>query len=303
MEDPRSLTSAIGHHRTLRDLVDTYVRDYLPTKAFNTSNTERGFFQRVAQELGSIPLDKCSPLVLNSWLDRFRATHKPNSIRRYWVALAALFTCAVRDLEWLERSPMRRVRRPPAPPSRERCLSEDELARLLKACQQSRNMNLYPMVMLALSTGARKNELRERTWEELDLERGLLLLRQTKNGTRRAVPLVGPVVTLLRGHALMRPSKYVFPRADGLKPVNITSAWTYARARAGLGDFRFHDLRHTAASYLVMNGASLRDVAEILGHKSLEQTKRYTHLVEPYTRGLLERMTQQRLFGGTPPCL
>jgi integrase len=213
-------------------------------------------------------------------------------------SLSAALTVAVKEYEWLAQHPMRQVAKPPHPPDRERILTPEEQTRLLTACQQSRNRQLYLAVVLALSTGARKNELLQRTWDDLDLERGTLRLARTKNGSSRPVPIMGPALTLLRLHAkLYGYSRWVFARPDGQKPVLIDYAWRQARAQAGLEDFHFHDLRHTAASWLAMSGASLRDIAEILGHRSLKQTMKYTHLMEPHTRGVLQRMIAQHLDG------
>jgi site-specific recombinase XerD len=91
----------------------------------------------------------------------------------------------------------------------------------------------------------------------------------------------------------------VFARADGLKPREIECAWNTARRVADITDFRFHDLRHTYASYLAMSGASLRDIAELLGHKKINQTLLYSHLLPPHTCGVVERMVQQYLPGET----
>jgi integrase len=278
------------------ELLEAYIRDYLPKKAPQTQYHEKLLYAWMAEELGSFLLADLSPLVLRSWFKSFASRYTPNTIRRYRTSLSAALTVAVQEYEWISTHPLRKVAQLPTPPDRERCLEADELANLLAACQASRNRHLYLAVVLALSTGARKNEIMQRTWEDLNLERGLLSLRQTKNGRRRAVPIVGPGLALLRQHAQRYGhSRWVFPRGDGQRPVYIDYAWVNACTRAGLEDFNFHDLRHMAASYLAMSGASLRDIAEILGHRSLSQTQKYTHLMEPHTRGVLTRMAAQFL--------
>jgi integrase len=111
--------------------------------------------------------------------------------------------------------------------------------------------------MLALSTGARKMELLTLTWRDVDLPRGVITVPKTKNGDRRVLPLAGPALALLQQHARVRriDTPLVFPRADGRHPLDIRYAWTQAVQTAQIADFRFHDLRHTCASYLAMNGA------------------------------------------------
>jgi integrase len=287
-----------GHttpEHTVADLLEAYTRDFLPMKAPTTQYHERVLFRWFAHNLGTIPLQNLSPLILRSWRDSLQPYYHPGSIRRYMTALSAVLTAGVEHYGWLTIHPLRKVLRPPTQ-DRERFLEAEEQARLLAACQQSRNQQLYLVVVLALATGARKNEILQRTWSDLDLERGLLRLPRSKNGDRRAVPLMGQALVLLRQQAQSPAhSRWVFPRADGRQPVRIDYAWRQACLQAGIVDLHFHDLRHTAASNLAMSGASLRDIAEILGHRSLRQTMKYAHLLEPHTRGVLERMIQKHL--------
>jgi len=89
---------------------------------------------------------------------------------------------------------------------------------------------------------------------------------------------------------------YVFPGRSGASPVNLWDAWRYALRRAGIEDFRFHDLLYSAASHLAMNGASLAEIAEVLGHKTLSMVKRYAYLSEQHTARVVERM-KRAIFG------
>jgi integrase len=131
----------------------------------------------------------------------------------------------------------------------------------------------------------------------VDFKRGLLTFHQTKNGERRTLPLTGPALVLMRQHAKVRrlDTAMVFP-SRSTKRRRIRDAWEYAVKRADIADFHFHDLRHSFASYLAMNGASLLEIAEALGHKSLAMVKRYAHLTEGHTRSVVERMNKA-VFG------
>src|SRR5262249_17709700 len=135
-------------------------------------------------------------------------------------------------------------------------------------------------------------------WPDVDLKRGTLTFHQTKNRERRTVPLTGQALTLMHQHAKVRGLhiSLVFPDPTGTRPANIRSSWQGARRRAGIADCHFHDLRPSAASYLAMNGASLMEIAEVLGHKTLNMVKRYAHLSEAHTRGVVERMNKA-VFG------
>lgn len=168
----------------------------------------------------------------------------------------------------------------------------------MTACRESRNRFLYPIVILAISTGMRKNEIRGLHWENVDLQRGLITLHETKNDERRSVPLVGHALDVLKDHAKIRrmDTTLVFPApfryGEAPKPLDIQSAWDWAIKRASIEDFRFHDLRHSAASYLIMSGASIGEVAEILGHKTLQMVRRYSHISQPHAAKVVERMNQ-----------
>ena len=135
----------------------------------------------------------------------------------------------------------------------------------------------------------------------MDLERRLVVLNKTKNRERRSVPIGHEVAALLREHAKVRrlDSDLLFP-GDGGAPVAIDRAWYAALKKAKVENFQFHDLRHTAASYLAMSGATTAELAAVLGHKTLAMVKRYAHLSDQHTGALLERMTQ-KYFGSTAP--
>ncbi|TKW61108.1 MAG: site-specific integrase [Blastochloris viridis] len=185
--------------------------------------------------------------------------------------------------------------------SRVRFLSDSERDVLLKACRASPNNQLYPIVVFALSTGARHTEILNLTLDDINLERGQAILRETKNGETRSIPIVRYLNTLLVEHikwvnafyeinAPKEHKKFLFPCSDGLAPIQIRKAWENARDKSGIKDFRFHDLRHSAASYLAMNGATLLEIADVLGHKTLQMVKRYSHLSESHTSTVVSKM-------------
>ena len=155
-------------------------------------------------------------------------------------------------------------------------------------------------MVLALSTGARKGELISSKWKDIDFHREVIIQHDTKNGERRVLPLTHHALEIV-AHLFQNrrlDSEYVFPSNNGKKPFDIRRAWTAALKKADIPDFRFHDLRHSAASYLAMNGASLAEISEILGHKTLAMVKRYAHLSEVHTAGVVARMNE-KIFGAT----
>ena len=196
----------------------------------------------------------------------------PATCNRYLAALSVLLNTAVREWEWLENNPCRNVKKLAEPPGRVRFLSDAERDRLLKACQESPAPYLHLVVVLALSTGARYMEILGLQWQQVDMKRGTVHLEKTKNRERRTLPLRGKALELMREHSRVRrmDSQLVFPSPNNpAEPVDARSAFETALVRASITDFRFHDLRHSAASYLAMNNASLAEIAEILGHKTI----------------------------------
>src|SRR5262249_42891209 len=131
-----------------------------------------------------------------------------------------------------------------------------------------------------------------------NLKRGTLTFQETKNGERRTVPLTGYALDRLKQHGQVCPpdAHAVFPIYTSTKRRRISDAWGHAIKRAGITDCHFHDLRHSFASYLAMNGATLAEIAEALGHKTLAMVKRYAHLTEGHTRSVVERMNKA-VFG------
>ncbi len=222
----------------------------------------------------------------------------PATSNRYLASLSDVFTYAVRECQWMEENPMRKVSRRQESKGRERFLSDAERERLLAACRASSNPDLYPAVVLSLATGARRMEILGLRWPQVDLVRSVITLMDTKNGERRILPLSVQVKDLLRDRAKVRriDSDWVFPGRTGTRPAQLRHAWHEALQVAAIEDFHWHDLRHSCASYLAMGGATLMEIATILGHKTLAMVKRYSHLSEPHTAAVVERMNAE-IFG------
>ncbi len=287
-----SFPHAEATQHTLADLIDRYTRAVLPAKRPKTQATQTGCLAWWRQQLGTLRLDAVTPARVVACRDQLAQTRAPATVNGYLAALSHAFTVAAVEWQWLDDSPMRRVRRLREPHGRVRFLSEEERARLLHVCRVSKNRWLYPVVVLALATGARKMEMLHLTWADVDPHRARITLHDTKNHTRRALPLAGHALDAIRTLAKVRrlDTSLLFPRADGRHPLDIRYAWAQALHEAGITDFRFHDLRHSAASYLAMSGASLVEMAEILGHKTLQMVQRYAHLSEAHTAGVVARM-------------
>ncbi len=151
---------------------------------------------------------------------------------------------------------------------------------------------LYPLVVLALNTGARQGELLQLSYDDLDLERGLIYFGRTKNKKLKTVPMnraVRETVGWLLSHRYGE-SVFMWPWGEQVGRTTVYDAFKTACRAAEIEKFRFHDLRHTAASYLVMSGADLATVKEILGHREIEMTLRYSHLAPAHKAKAVERL-------------
>ena len=227
---------------------------------------------------------------------RANTPRSPATVKRYLAALSRLFTCAM-DWGWATTNPVARVRKPREPEGRNRFLSDDERKALLEATEASKDPYLHTAVLMALATGARKGEILWLRWGDVSLPRKTVTFRKTKNNESRTVPLLGSALEAVRGLSKVRrlDSDLLFPwnKTDGPKTIDV--AWQKARLVAGLEDFRFHDLRHSAGSYLAMSGATPSEIAAVLGHKTLQMVKRYAHVGEQHTADVLSRMHERYL--------
>jgi integrase len=224
---------------------------------------------------------------------RAKGTRSAGTVNRYHAALSAVFTWAIKKRRaprtW--DNPCGKVEREPEAPGKVRFLSAAELERLLQACRESPWPRLYLLVLMAITTGARRGELLALTWSTVDLERAIAHVATTKNDHPKTLTLTPPVLAELRRFKSERPEALVFPsRLRITEPRHFESSWLKALREAKIKNFNFHALRHTCASYLAQNGASLLEIADVLGHRQLRMVKRYAHLTTETKAKLVNRV-------------
>ncbi len=302
IRDGRHFKTAESKRHTVADLIDRYIRDVLPTKPKQQyKQTQQLTWWKL--KLGHHLLSDLSPALISECRDELLRTPtnrggnmSPASVVRYLAALSHALSVAVNEWQWLDDSPARKVKKPKEPRGRVRFLSDDERERLLKACLESSNKSLYAVVVLALSSGMRRGEILNIKWKDIDLSQGFLILHETKNGERRRVPVSGHALDTLKEYSKVRQlhTELVFPGKTG-KPAEIRKPWLLALKQADIEDFRFHDLRHSCASYLAMGGASMVEISEVLGHRTLQMAKRYSHLSDSHVSNVVASMNE-RLF-------
>ena len=204
---------------------------------------------------------------------------KHNTLYRLYVLVRYIFNCAIRwDVAGVVQNPTDRYNIKQCKQHRERYLNRAETQRLMSAIAESENTQLTYIVQMLLLTGARKREVLDARWQDIDIERRYWRIPYTKSGVERYVPLSDAVLLLL-ARVPRYDCDWVFANPKTLEPFRVIyHSWDTARTRAGLRDVRIHDLRHSFASFLVNAGCSIYDVQKLLGHSSVAMTQRYSHL-------------------------
>jgi integrase len=279
-------------------VIERYIAEVLPLKPLNARSQKAQLLWWKAK-LGGYRLADVTPDVIGRCKDELLRTKTPRgnlrspaTVVRYLAVLSHLFSKAEKEWRYVSSNPVRSVAKPSEPRGRVRYLTKDELATLSEACKASRNPHLHTVFVLAVSTGMRLGEILSLRKAHVDLAHSRVILETTKNGERRAVPLAGLALELVTQlvEAINEPTGLLFPGGKGKRPIEIKKAWQNALAKAGIEDFRFHDTRHCAATYLLESGATIAQLAELLGHKTLQMVKRYAHLSASSGAQLISQM-------------
>lgn len=183
-----------------------------------------------------------------------------------------------------------------------RFLSDEELKALTSALEASGERVMLPFVYAAISSGARAGELLSLEWKDVDLAKGTALIHKSKNTDGRKLYFRGKALDYLKGYAKVRvlgsPGVFVLNSGAPLTHSAYGKLFREALEKAGIKDFRFHDLRHTCASYLAANGATLLEIQQVLGHRSPVMTMRYAHLTESHVESVVDRVMRGKLEVG-----
>jgi len=258
-------------------LFEDFADEYLRTHCLNKKSyhSHHALHVRILKEVfqGKC-LDEIKVLDIDKFKnDRLREV-SPATVNRSLACLKSLFNKAIVWGKFDGVNPVTRVQMYKEKTGRLRYLEKEEIIRLVANCSQK----FRPIVILAVNTGMRRGEILNLKWEDIDFKRDVLYLLETKNGEKREVPMNETVKETLLKIRKTSKSPYVFCYENGEQVKDVRKSFWTALSKSDIKDFRFHDLRHSAASHLVMAGIDLNTVREILGHKTLEMTLRYAHL-------------------------
>ena len=302
----KHLPPAESKRKTVRQLLERYKETVISRQKDQVNPTRQANFW--IDRLGELKLSRVNASILVEVRDELANDKAPSTVNRYLAVISHACTLAEREWGWMESNPLRKVGRLKEPQGRVRYLSDEERNRLLEATKQSEHPHLHVIVLIALTTGARRSEILGLSWQNVDLKKKRATLEDTKNNERRSLALVPHVIAelnILKKVRRIDDSRiFVDPRSKERTTAGyhrsgyfyFEKAWREAREAAKLKDFRFHDLRHSCASYLAMNGATTAELAAVLGHKTLAMVKRYSHLSDEHVRGIVER-TAKKVLG------
>ncbi len=272
-------------NHTFDDLVTDYLKWAERQRAFKQKEL---VINQLKDKYGQLQLRRFDSRLLETYQsERLQTGNKPATINRHIATIKHMFTKAV-EWDMVEEDTLKRIRRAKMLEEnnrRLRFLSKEECQTLIAVCDKQL-IHLKPIVVMALNTGMRKSEILNLKWDNVDRTHGFILLDHTKNGERREIPinatLKATLEELFKGTA-KRPRRidvpFVFYDYTTKKPyLNVHHSFVTACKKAKIRDFRFHDLRHTFASQLIMAGIDITTIKELLGHKTLTMTLRYAHL-------------------------
>ena len=237
----------------------------------------------LSKKFAGMKLSLITPLAIEEYKNERRQSVAPATVNRELACLKHMFTKAI-HWDMTSINPVKLVKLFREDNARTRYLSLDEIDKLLSSISE----RVKPMVITALNTGMRLGEILKLKWEDVDLINRVIIVRRSKNGYSRDIPVTDQLYQALK--PIDQSKEYVFSNADGNPVKSIRTAFEKAVLLAGLKDFTFHDLRHTFASHLVMNGTDLLTVKELLGHRTINMTVRYSHLSQSHKRGAVDTL-------------
>lgn len=275
-----------GSSLTLKELHKEYVNYLYKDSGLKDIKGKIDRSGLILAKLGDKYLLDINPELIEGFLEHI---HKTNSTRnRYKAELSAIFKYAIRK-RYIKSNPVSGIINLKEPKGIVRFLSDSERGRLLNAANESSWDRLHLLINMALTTGARKGELLGLKWVDISLEEKTAYCSDTKNGESRVLPLSKSVIEELEEFESRKGLLFATANEPD-KPFNFRNAWEKALDEARIEDFRFHDLRHDCASTLVMAGATLYETGQILGHKSVQTTARYSHLSTGHKAELINRV-------------
>jgi len=293
---------------TFSEFCDTYYNTHMRLKASGTAERFLHTVKRLKQYFSGYLMSEITAKHIKQYQAKRleEAAHNkktnisPSTVNREIAIIRNMFNMGIEWGDFVDNPVTKGIMFNEKDYARNRFLSQDEAAKLYNEL----NGHLKPIVIVTLNTGMRLGEVLNLKWKDCNFEQRRIYLPKTKTG-KKEKPMNQIVYDTLVAWQKHPTSDYVFchpadtPHAgfSGKPFGSIKTAWNKAIERAGISNFRFHDLRHTFASYLVMSGADMKTVSELLGHKTMTMTERYSHLSDSHKQKAVERLSTNFSFG------
>ena len=284
----RKLGVPVTQSLSFNQLVDKYMAQYA-----GKDPSTIGRLNYWITRFGNKQITQIDEFEVDDGLVELAKTRTGSTVNRYKSTLSAVFIFFIQHPDYKKLRYTNPVRKESVSSfsenqAKQRFLSHDEQESLLSASKKANWDKFYLVVLLAITTGARKGEILNLKWSDIDFQNRTALLAETKNGKPRLLPLTQPVIEELMRYREKSDVLIFHSTVSSSTPFDIKKSWATALEVSGIGHCRFHDLRHTAASNLVKSGRTLFEVGTLLGHSSTAMTARYAHLAIEHTRDMVD---------------
>ncbi|MBU6392314.1 MAG: site-specific integrase [Planctomycetota bacterium] len=268
----------VGQSKTFNDMMEKFMREHAPKVSINTQKSYSVSLKHLLLFFGNSRLTGITPKMISDCkVLRYSEGAKPASINRELAMLSKAFNLAVKEWEWIKENPVLKVPKEKENNERDQWLTGDEEKKLLENSPQW----LRDLIVFALHTGLRQDELLSLQWSRVDLFRKTIIIQESKSGKPRTIPLNQIALNILIEKAKIRNIKsdlvFLSNAMTKINCQNLIRALNIALKKAGIQNFHWHSLRHTFATRLAQRGVDLYKISKLLGHYSIEMTQRYAH--------------------------
>ena len=268
----------LGKDKSFGEMMERFLDEHSPLVAPRTVESYKGNLKHLEKVFDGMLVSDISPRDIHGYkVKRRKEKASTATINRELSLLSVAFNIAIRNWEWNLDNPVSKVGLDKENNERDRWLTKQEATRLMKHCEPL----LRHIVTFALNTGMRQGEILSLEWSAVDMARRTAVVMKSKNGRRRTLPLSDSAFSVLKERAKVRHihNQFVFTNGSGGKVdrSKMTRKFGKAVKQANIMDFRFHDLRHTAATWLAQAGHDIYFIARWLGHQDIKMTQRYAH--------------------------
>ena len=264
--------------------MDKYLSMYSkPNKEKRSVKNDEGYIKHLEETFSGMTIDKITPEDVSNYKSkRIEDGAAPQTVRHEMNCLSQSFNLAIDVLNWIKINPCVKVKKPTVKKKKVRWLTKPEEAALALSSQGLLRGQLPDIITTAHHTGLRKKQILELKWSEIDMVKRTIHVMQSKTDEEVTIPMSDTLYQmLLKRSKVVSMSGYVFTTENGtpVLPGNLDREFWKALKRAGIENFRFHDLRHTFGTRLIQSGVDIYTVSKLMGHTNIETTTRYAHLI------------------------